>query len=101
MTMFKELRATFNGGNLIRIRDATVQMLGTMLLRQALLTASGALLTWGAMSSAWLYAVGAVLLFIVVAAYGLVKGWLADRDAKRMADALPDTLAVVVRKGDK
>lgn len=94
------LKTLLSDKNLITIRDNTFMFLGAVAFRQLLLLLGGLLLPV-ARKHGLLEVVAVVLLIAGVAGYGQYKSWRIQREAKRMADALPDSLAVVVRKGDK
>ena len=91
------LKTMLSDKNLITVRDNTFMFLGAVAFRQLLLLLGGLLLPV-ASKHGLMEVVAVVLLIVLVAGYGQYRSWKSQRDAKRMADALPDALAVVVRK---
>lgn len=65
------------------------------LLRQLVLTASGYLLGKGALDGEVAEAAAWLLIFAGTLAYGQFKGWLERRQLIAVAEAAPDSVAVV------
>jgi hypothetical protein len=65
------------------------------LLRQIVLTASGYFLGKGSLDGEVAEAAAWVLVFAGTLAYGQIKGWLERRELIAVAEAAPDSVAVV------